>query len=55
MTKKIEKSKEISCFESSGCSLLRVEGFSYSFDFIHGGMGIKNALYFIVKTGFFQL
>jgi hypothetical protein len=42
ITHKIEKSYEISCIESAGCSLLRAADFSFSLNVLYGGLGIKN-------------
>ncbi len=36
-------------FWSAGCSLLRAEGFSYSFDVLYEGRGISKLQYFIKK------
>ena len=56
MAQKIEIGKEISCFWSAGCSLLRAEGFSCSLDVLYGGLWISYLHFFIKKIiHFFQL
>ncbi len=46
---KIEKSPEFSLFLSTGCSLLRAEGFSCSLGVLYGGLGISK-LKFLIKN-----
>jgi hypothetical protein len=46
---KIEKSPEFSCFLSTGCSLLRAEGFSCILGVLYGGLGISK-LHFLIKN-----
>ncbi len=46
MTHKNRKSPEFSCFVSTGCSLLRGEGFSCSLGVLYGGI---SKLQFLIK------
>jgi hypothetical protein len=48
MTHKNRKKSRIFRFLSTGCSLLRAEGFSCSLGVLHGGLGISN-LQFLIK------
>ncbi len=48
MTHKNRKKSRIFMFLSTGCSLLRAEGFSYSFGVLYGGLGISK-LQFLIK------
>ncbi len=48
MTHKNRESPEFSCFLSTGCSLLRAEGFSCSLGVLYGGLGISK-LQFLIK------
>ncbi len=49
MTQKIEKKSSIFMFLSTGCSLFRVEGFSYSLGVLYGGLGISKWQFLIKK------
>ncbi len=48
MTHKNRKKSRIFMFLSTGCSLLRAEGFSCSFGVLYGGLGISK-LQFLIK------
>jgi hypothetical protein len=48
MAHKNRKSPEFSCFLSTGCSLLRAEGFSCSLGVLYGGLRISK-LQFLIK------
>jgi hypothetical protein len=48
MTHKNRKNSRIFMFLSTGCSLLRAEGFSCSLGFRYGGLGIRK-LQFLIK------
>jgi hypothetical protein len=48
MTHKNMKKSRIFMFLSTGCSLLRAEGFSCSLGFLYGGLGISK-LQFLIK------
>jgi hypothetical protein len=48
MTHKNRKKSKIFMFLSTGCSLLRAEGFSCSLGFLYGGLGIIK-LQFLIK------
>jgi hypothetical protein len=48
MTHKNRKMSRIFMFLSTGCSLLRAEGFSCSFSVLYGGLGISK-LQFLIK------
>jgi hypothetical protein len=48
MTHKNRKKSRIFMFLSTGCSLLRAEGFSSSLDVLYGGLGISK-LQFLIK------
>jgi hypothetical protein len=49
MTHKNRKKSRIFMFLSTGCSLLRAEGFSYSLGVLYGGVGISKLLFLIKK------
>jgi hypothetical protein len=48
MTQKNREKSRIFMFLSTGCSLLRAEGFSCSLGFLYGGLGISK-LQFLMK------
>jgi hypothetical protein len=49
MTHKNRKKSRIYIFLSTGCSLLRAEGFSCSLNVLYGGLGISKLLFLINK------
>jgi hypothetical protein len=49
MTHKNRKKSRIFMFLSTGCSLLRAEGFSCSLGILYGGLGISKLQFFIKK------
>ncbi len=49
MTHKNRKKSRIFMFLSTGCSLLRAEGFSCSLGVLYGGLGIGKLLFLIKK------
>jgi len=49
MTHKNRKKFRIFMFLSTGCSLLRAEGFSYSLGILYGGLGISKLKFLIKK------
>jgi hypothetical protein len=49
MTQKYKKKSRIFMFLSTGCSLLRAEGFSCSLGVLYGGLGISK-LQFSIKN-----
>ncbi len=49
MTHKNRKKSRIFIFLSTGCSLLRAEGFSCSLGVLYGGLGISKLQFLIMK------
>jgi hypothetical protein len=49
MTHKNRKKSRIFMFLSTGCSLLRAEGFSFSLGVLYGGLGISKFQFLIKK------
>jgi hypothetical protein len=49
MTHKNRKKSRIFMFLSTGCSLLRAEGFSYRLGVLYGGLGISKLQFLIRK------
>ncbi len=50
MTHKNRKKSRFFMFLSTGCSLLRAEGFSCSMGILYGGLGISKLKFLIKKT-----
>jgi hypothetical protein len=52
MTHKNRKKSRIFMFLSTGCSLLRAEGFSCSLGVLYGGLGISKLKFLIIEIKF---